>query len=423
MQSVPLHVNRFFMSDFSLPAEELEKADERTPKAMLGTNVEGANAHNRRVIIDAIRVNRAMSRADLARATKLSKQAVSNIVDELEREGMIMAQETVAREVAGRPAVPYVLAPNGAYAVGLHIDRHEARAVIVDLCGDVLIRRRARLNADDPDRGFNDLIELLSKTRKEALAIRPNLEERLAGLGVAMPGPFGNEVARTDDVNDVYSMAHWQSFPLVSHLERETGLVVSLRNDAAAATMAEMISGRLHGVRDAVCIYLGYGLGAGIVINGELYNGRNGNAGDVGLIPAQPGSGSRPPLERLATLAALSETLGLDPADPEFFDRISQAANRGGPEYHAWLVQTSQEISWLVAMTELVFAPEAIVLCGSAPEKLLDDVLGKLSGPGVSSDRPKLMRGLADLWAPARGAASEPINRSFSPRYSALFKK
>ncbi|QWW72630.1 ROK family transcriptional regulator (plasmid) [Rhizobium sp. WYJ-E13] len=403
-------------------ADGPENTGGRAPRAILGTNVEGANAHNRRVILDAIRVNRAMSRADLARATKLSKQAVSNIVDELEREGVIMAQDTVAREVPGRPAVPYVLAPNGAYAIGLHIDRHEARAVIVDLCGDVLVRQRARLHAEDPDQGFKDLLNLLSSTRKDAAALRPDLEARLVGLGVAMPGPFGIDEARSVTA-DVYSMARWQSFPLVSRLESETGLVVSLRNDAAAATMAEMIAGRLHGVRDAVCLYLGYGLGAGIVINGELYNGRNGNAGDVGLIPAQPGCEPRPLLERLATLAALSESLDLDPADPEFSTVITQIAEKSGPEYQAWLSQAAREIGWLLAMTELVFAPEAIVLCGSAPEALLDDLLERLKAPGLTGDRPRMMRGLADIWAPARGAASEPIGRSFSPRYSALFKK
>jgi len=324
--------------------------------------------------------------------------------------------------VPGRPAVPYVLSPNGAYAIGLHIDRHEARAVIVDLCGDVLVRQRARLHAEDPDQGFKDLLDLLSSTRKNADALRPDLETRLVGLGVAMPGPFGIDEARSVTA-DVYSMARWQSFPLVSRMESETGLVVSLRNDAAAATMAEMIAGRLHGVKDAVCLYLGYGLGAGIVINGELYNGRNGNAGDVGLIPAQPGCESRPLLERLATLAALSESLDLDPADPEFFTVITQIAEKSGPEYQAWLSQAAREIGWLLAMTELVFAPEAIVLCGSAPEALLDDLLERLKAPGLAGDRPRMMRGLADIWAPARGAASEPIGRSFSPRYSALFKK
>jgi predicted NBD/HSP70 family sugar kinase len=410
------------MSDISLPAERPEFAYGRTPRVTLGANAEGASAHNRRVIIDAVRVNRAISRADLARATKLSKQAVSNIVDELERDGMITAQGAIAREVAGRPAVPYVLAPNGAYAIGLHIDRHEARAVVVDFCGDVLIRRRAALNAHDPERGVDDLIDVLSATRRETIALRPDFETRLVGLGLAMPGPFGSDVPQSDSVNDVYSMAHWQSFPLVSRLEKETGLMVSLRNDAAAATMAEMISGRLHGVGNAVCLYLGYGLGAGIVINGELYNGRNGNAGDVGLIPAQPGCASRLPLERLATLAALGEALGQNPADPNFFSLISHAAEKKDPRYQAWLARAAQEIGWLLTVTELVFAPEAIVLCGSAPERLIEDLLEQLSVPGSGIDRPKFVRGIADLWAPARGAASEPINRSFSPRYSALFK-
>ena len=409
------------MSEISLSKNEHKGPKGRPLRAVTGANLEGANAHNRRVIVDAIRVNRALSRADLARATKLSKQAVSNIVDELEREGIIVAQETVAREIPGRPAVPYMLAPDGAYAIGLHLDRHEARAVVVDLCGDVVVRRRTRLTADDPERGFATLKQLIADTRVEAGEIRPQLERRLVGLGVAMPGPFGAGVVTSEESDD-YSMARWQSFPLVSRLEGETGLAVNLRNDAAAATMAEMISGRLHGARDAVCLYLGYGLGAGIVINGELYTGRNGNAGDVGLIPAQPGLAERPALERLATLASLSEALGQDPAHPDFFTRIAAASEVSGPEYRAWVKQASQEISWLATTTELFFAPETVVLCGVAPDRLIDDLLLQLNDPKVSGSRPKILRGLADIWAPARGAASDPISRSFSPRYSALFK-
>ena len=395
---------------------------DRSSSPVLGTNLEGVNTHNRRVILDAIRVNRALSRADLARATKLSKQTVSNIVDELELEGMIVAQGTVARGIPGRPAIPYILAPDGAYAIGLHLDYHDARAVIVDLVGEVLLSRTARLPVDNPSRGLEILLALLAEARDAGGRLRPELETRLVGLGVAMPGPFGVPVPNGAD-DDYFSMARWQRFPLISSLKKNTGLEVSLRNDAAAAAMAELMSGRLHGVRDAVCLYLGYGLGAGIIINGELYTGRNGNAGDVGPIPGQPGPTSRPPLERLATLAALAEKLGRDPADPDYFARITHASETKEPAYQDWLEKAVGEIDWLVTVMELVFAPDAIVLCGSAPDRILDDVLASLGGRRKTGRSSRLVRGLADQWAPARGAASEPINRAFSPLYAALFKK
>lgn len=101
-------------------------------RAKSGTNQEGTSAHNRRVIVEALRLNGALSRADLARATQLTKQAVSNIIEDLERDGLVVALDTV-RKGRGQPSTPYRLVPEGAFAIGLQIDRHLTRAVAVDL--------------------------------------------------------------------------------------------------------------------------------------------------------------------------------------------------------------------------------------------------------------------------------------------------
>lgn len=71
--------------------------DSRPIRAKSGTNHEGTSAHNRRVMIDALRINGALSRADLARATRLTKQTVSNIIEELERDGLVSSQEAVRK--------------------------------------------------------------------------------------------------------------------------------------------------------------------------------------------------------------------------------------------------------------------------------------------------------------------------------------
>ncbi len=116
--------------------------DSRPIRAKSGTNHEGTSAHNRRVMIDALRINGALSRADLARATRLTKQTVSNIIEELERDGLVSSQEAVRRG-RGQPSTPYGLVPEGAFAIGLQIDRHVTRAVAVDLVGSVLVRDEA----------------------------------------------------------------------------------------------------------------------------------------------------------------------------------------------------------------------------------------------------------------------------------------
>ena len=119
--------------------------DVRPIRAKSGTNQEGTSAHNRRVIIDALRVNGSLSRADLARATKLTKQTVSNIIEELEGDGLVVSLDAV-RQGRGQPSTPYRLVAEGAFAIGLHIDRHLTRAVAVDLLGNVLVRAEASLS-------------------------------------------------------------------------------------------------------------------------------------------------------------------------------------------------------------------------------------------------------------------------------------
>src|SRR5690606_10682761 len=124
----------------------------RPIRARSGSNQEGTSAHNRRVMIDALRYNGALSRADLARATQLTKQAVSNIIEELERDGFVVSLDVV-RNGRGQPSRPYRLVPGRAFAIGLQIDRHVTRAVVVDLVGNVLVRAQANLPAGGPTEG------------------------------------------------------------------------------------------------------------------------------------------------------------------------------------------------------------------------------------------------------------------------------
>src|SRR5688572_13475491 len=92
-----------------------EQPAKRAIRAIAGTNLDGASAHNRRVIFDALRINGALTRADLARATQLTPQTVSNIVDSLRSDGLIVADEP-RRQGRGQPARPYRILPEVACA-------------------------------------------------------------------------------------------------------------------------------------------------------------------------------------------------------------------------------------------------------------------------------------------------------------------
>lgn len=396
--------------------------DIRPIRATSGTNQEGTSAHNRRVMIDALRLNGALSRADLARATQLTKQAVSNIIDELERDGFVVSLEAV-RKGRGQPSTPYELVPEGAFAIGLQIDRHLTRAVAVDLVGTVLARAEANL-PDDPSGGVKVILGLIEGIRGELALISEQSEKRLVGLGVAMPGPFG--LGEFGD--NKWMMPAWQKFPLLETLATGTGLDVSLQNDAAACATAERMVGVAHGLDHAVCLYVGYGIGAGLILNGELYQGGYGNAGEIGMALLSPRASDGTVLEHQASLASLYQHLELDPSDPGLFEHVSALALAEDPALLAWVNAAAQDLRWSVQLIETVFDPQTVILTSGAPEALARLILQAMHPllPSIAARPgrafPRLQLGITDPWSIALGAAAEPISRAFDPRFSAILK-
>jgi len=373
-------------------------------------------------MIEALRLNGALSRADLARATQLTKQAVSNIIEDLERDGLVVGLGTV-RKGRGQPSTPYRLVPEGAFAIGLQIDRHLTRAVAVDLVGSVLARADANLPFDEPSKGVEVILGLVDGVRRELAGISAQSEGRLVGLGVAMPGPFGMK-----NSDDKWMMPAWQKFPLLETLAAGTGLNVGLQNDAAACATAERMVGAAHGVDHAVCLYVGYGIGAGLILNGELYSGGNGNAGEIGMALLSPAGPSSTPLEHRASLASLYQHLGLDPADEGLYEQIGAMAAAEDPKVIAWIDGAAHDLRWSVHLIETIFDPQTVILTSGAPEALAWRLIEGMHPllPSIADrpgrNLPRLQLGTTDPWSIAIGAAAAPISRAFDPLFSAILK-
>jgi predicted NBD/HSP70 family sugar kinase len=401
-------------------------SDRPTIRAKSGTNLGGASAHNRRIMIDALRINGSLSRADLARATGLTPQTVSNIIEELASDGLVRSQASI-RKGRGQPATPYQLVPAGAFAIGLQIDRHVTRTVIVDLVGNVLVQIEAVLPPGGPEKGVVIVLDLVARARAMLAEQVSDSEDRLVGLGIAMPGPFGINTL----YDDPWMMTAWQNFPLVERIAEGTGLEVALQNDASAAATAERLLGAAHGLDHAVCIYFGYGLGTGLILNGELYGGAYSNAGEIGMmLTLVPGDGTDvEPLEHYASMAALCKLLELDPSAPDLFAMVTDAVLLGGSKLEQWMDDVAQRLRRAVQILELVFDPQTVILCGGAPRILIDRLVEKIEPllPSIADrtnrhPQPRLQAGLADPWSAALGAAAEPIARAFDPRFSAILK-
>jgi predicted NBD/HSP70 family sugar kinase len=398
-----------------------EPPAKRAIRAIAGTNLDGASAHNRRVIFDALRINGALTRADLARATQLTPQTVSNIVDSLRSDGLIVADEP-RRQGRGQPARPYRILPEGACAIGVQLDRHQMLGVVVDLAGAPLMRRQRQLPAGGPKKGGAALLKLIGELR--AVAQERQATSRLLGLGIAMPGPFG-----AIDNEDPWGMQDWQDFPLADWLVNKTGLEVSVQNDAAAGAIAEKMYGAAAGLENFVHLFIGYGLGAGLVLRGEVYSGAANNAGEIGqVVSAAARTGNPEAIEHYASLLALCRHLGVDPRRAGLLDHLQGLFEADDKRIRPWIAQAVRHLRHAVQTLESLFDPETIVIGGQMPPGVLASMVASLEPllPSVAHrrerQRPRLTLGATGLWSAALGAAMQPISRTFDPQFTAILK-
>lgn len=405
--------------------------------ATAGTNLGGASAHNRRVVFDALRLNGALSRAEIARATQLTAQTVSNIIDQFTENGLV-APDAPVRGGRGQPATPYRIVATGAYSIGIQIDRHQVLGIGADLAGRTLSRQQHRLPKGGPKRGLTIVLNLIAAIRRDLTAADPRADDRLLGLGIAMPGPFGQRLdpqhPPEDPLVDPWVMQEWHDFPLLARLESETGLEAGLQNDAGAAAIAEKMYGVASGLDNFVYLFLGYGLGAGLIIQGEVYAGSVGNAGEIGQLPAigPAGNGSRKSelqtLEHYVSMLAVCRSLGLDPGMSGLFNKLDHLLAARDPILLGWSAEAGFYLKQAIQIVEAMFDPQTVVLGGQLPHGLLLDLARHVEPllPSVADRKarnlPRLTLGAADLWAVAQGAAMAPISRTFDPQFRAILK-
>jgi predicted NBD/HSP70 family sugar kinase len=246
---------------------------------------------------------------------------------------------------------------------------------------------------------------------------------RILGLGVAMPAPTGVHASSADSWLQELSESH----PIIKELQHATGLEVSLHHDASAAAVAERLNGCAVGMDDFVLLFVGYGLGAGIHVGGRLLRGQHRLAGELGLVTVHDGTGLVP-LETLTSLSSLYNRLGLAPNQPDLHDRLDQAVRSGNTEVRDWAARSGLHLTWAIDAVECLLDPEGVVIAGQMPEALMcllySTIHDRRSTGSLSRTSPsvRLLRGSADPFSVAIGAAADPIARAFDPNVSVIAK-
>ncbi|WP_329181543.1 ROK family transcriptional regulator [Streptomyces sp. NBC_01477] len=242
-----------------------------------GTNLPRVGGYNQAVVLDAIRTAGPVSRVELAPLTGLTSQTVSNVVRRLLDAGLV-SESGYAPSSGGKRRTLLSPRADGAYAVGVQLDPDAAVIVVVDLAGEVLASRRVEL----PDGATPaDLVGRIAAAAQRLTARTRIDPARLLGTGIAAPGPIDGPAGA---VVSPPNFAGWGRVPLLEMFETATGMPVAMDNDATAAAIGERWIGGKERAGSFLFIYLGTGVGAGIILNNTVLHGDSGNAGEFGHI-------------------------------------------------------------------------------------------------------------------------------------------
>ncbi|MFI2640351.1 ROK family protein [Streptomyces sp. NPDC018610] len=252
-----------------------------------GVNLLGLRSHNTALVLDLLRGAGAdgISRLELAERTGLTPQAVSKITARLRERGLA-AEAGRRASTGGKPRTVLRLVPEAGHSVGVHVDRDEVRAVLVDLNGTVVGERLRPLRLD-ARAGAETIVEEVAVPAEELVArvlgaASPCAASAasLVGVGVALPGPLDH---RSGVLHRVTGFPQWDGFPLRDALARRLGVPVVVDKDTNAAALGLALAATDEdGGGSFAYVHLGTGLGAGLVIGGDVHRGARTGAGEFG---------------------------------------------------------------------------------------------------------------------------------------------
>ena len=314
-------------------------------------------------VLSLLRQHRQLSRAELARQTGLSSQAVIKIVETLLTLELVSAGAPVVNG-PGQPSVPISLAANAAFGFGVSLYAAQCTVVLTDLTGNILAEAQAPVDAADRE-GTLSAIRTLMAAQIAETKIR---QDRLFSLGFAASGFF---IGRPGQINAPKALEAWALRDLEGELSEAFALPVWVENDGNAAAAGENLYGLGLSYADFAYIYISQGLGGGIVANNQLWRGAHGNAGEfTGLLPPDVRS-SRP------TLPLLIEILRAHGVDDAALKAIDSHFDPSWPGVEAWLERIGPAFTQILASVAAVHDPEAIVIGGRLPQALVERMIAR----------------------------------------------
>ncbi|NRF95097.1 ROK family transcriptional regulator [Paenibacillus frigoriresistens] len=338
-----------------------------------GTNLEDVQEMNRSLIIKLLWRKQLCSRADLAKESGLNSSTITNNVNELIKWGLIV-ETGVIEGAKGRRSIGIKLNSESYKVIGIRLARRWIKIGLYDLSGNEYAVKQVLIHkSDNSNMAFNKIKDLISEF------IESNRSGKVIAIGVATPGPLFRSEGR------IALMTHfpgWEKINIQEELEKSYGVPVYIEHDAKAGGLAQWWFGETY-QEQGIMIFVaaGQGIGASIVINGQVYRGSLGMAGEIGHMSINYNGprcecGHLGCLETYCSTSALLKSLGKDYSSLQsVWDSLhdGDSATREAVRQAAWYLGFG-----LVNVIN-AFNPERIVLgdeWSAAGDLLIDTVNG-----------------------------------------------
>jgi predicted NBD/HSP70 family sugar kinase len=351
---------------------------------------------NRFQVLDALRRGGPMARSELARLTGLTAPTVGTIVGSLVAEGVLLEQAAAPGPGLGRRAVPVAINPDGAVAVGINVGITHVRVAVVDLLGQVRARETLTVEAGEavpstgrpeasdrvapaPGRTGPDPAHLAARIAQTAHRLLAAAgAQRVLGAGAGLHGLVAHETG----VVRFAPHFGWRDVPFAALLSEALQLPVVADNGVRCMALGELRFGAGRGVPNFVCVAVGTGIGAAIVLDGKLYRGAGGTAGEIGHVTVDVTGphcqcGSRGCLETLASGPAIARRAGARSAE-----QVHRAALAGGDGARQTLAEAGEYLGIAAANLAKTLNPELVLIGGGvsgAGEFLLEPLRRSLA--------------------------------------------
>lgn len=329
-------------------------------------------------VLRQIHTQSPISRAQLAVLTGLNKSTVSSLVDDLIERNLV--RETGMNSAgAGRPATLLEINSNAGCIIGVELGVDFVSVAVTDFLGNIIWRRKEDADpSEDQKKMINQTLQIV----KEAMTVAKKKGPRIFGIGLATPGT----VDLKEGVLIFAPNLHWRNVPFRKLFSEQTKLKVFIENDANAAAISEHLFGTARQCRDFLFVFAGVGIGGGLFLNGELYRGKNGYAGEIGHSPitAEPSQtichcGNRGCWETYANQYSIIQRvqarlevkrssivpkLMAEQKSPLTIPLIKQAADAGDMEARESFIEAGHAMGQGFAGLINIFNPEKIILGG-----------------------------------------------------------